>query len=342
MKITFLGTGSGSPSRARNVTSIALQLPQQARLWLFDCGEATQHQVLRSPLRLSQLEQIFITHLHGDHIFGLPGLLASRSMQNGGTTPVTLHGPLGLAEYLRCSLEISQSHLAFPYRVEVVRASRASTPSGVAMQTVYEDKSYRVEALPVSHRIEAYGYLVTEKDQTGHFEVEKAKALGVPAGPLYGRLKNGETITLEDGRTIDGTTLIGPTIRGRKIAYCGDTIYTPHSIELARDADLLIHEATFLHEELAQAERARHSTAVMAAQVALRANVRTLLLTHFSARYEANQQLDTLLTEARQIFPNTFLAHDFLTVDVPQRAPEAHIVEQGGTDTFSFSGVRSG
>jgi ribonuclease Z len=314
MKITFLGTGAGSPSRARNVTSIALQLPQQARLWLFDCGEATQHQILRSPLRLSQLERMFFTHLHGDHIFGLPGLLASRSMQNGGTTPVVLYGPQGLGEYVRCTMEISQSHLAFPLSVVPVREGRNG-----AVQTVYEDDGYRVESLPVAHRIEAYGYAVVEKDQVGHFDVDKARAMNIPAGPLFGRLKKGETVTLDDGRTLDGREFIGPTIKGRRMAYCGDTIYTPNAIELARNADVLIHEATFLHDELPQAERSRHSTAVMAAQVAQRANVKTLILTHFSARYEAGQQLEVLLDEARLIFPNTILAHDFLTYDVPRR-----------------------
>ena len=171
----------------------------------------------------------------------------------------------------------------------------------------------------MAHRIEAYGYAVVEKDQAGHFDVDKARELDIPAGPLYGRLKKGETVTLDDGRTLDGRELIGPTIKGRKVVYCGDTIYTPNAIELARDADVLIHEATFLHEELVQAERSKHSTAVMAAEVAQRANAKTLILTHFSARYEAGQQLDALLAEARPIFPNTLLAHDFLTYDVPRK-----------------------
>ncbi len=313
MKITFLGTGAGSPSRARNVTSIALQLPQAARLWLFDCGEATQHQILRSSLRLSQLERMFFSHLHGDHLFGLPGLLASRSMQNGGTLPVTLYGPQGLDEYTRCALEISQSHLAFPLAVKTVRADKNG-----AVQTVYEDAGYRVECAPMAHRVEAYGYAVVEKDQVGHFDVERARDMDIPAGPVYGRLKRGETVTLDDGRMINGADLIGPTIRGRKIAYCGDTIYTPNAVQLAQGADVLIHEATFLHEELAQAVRSRHSTAVMAAETALHANANLLILTHFSARYEVGPFLDGLLAEARAIFPNTILAHDFLTYEVPR------------------------
>jgi ribonuclease Z len=311
MKLTFLGTSSGAPSRSRNVSSMALQLPQQATLWLFDCGEATQHQILRSPLRLSQLERIFFTHLHGDHLFGLPGLLASRSMQNGGTTPVTLYGPAGLEEYIRVSLEVSQSHLGYPIHVETVRPG-----------LVYEDEHFQVICAPMRHRIEAYGYAALEKAQPGQFDVERARTLGIPPGPLYGRLKNGETVALPDGRRIDGSDLVGPPRPGRKLAHCGDTIYTPAAVELARDADVLIHEATYLHAEAAQAQRGMHSTAVMAAQVAQRAAVKLLILTHFSARYEAGSQLGELLAEARAIFPNTVLAHDFYSYEIPRREPQ--------------------
>ncbi len=307
MKLTFLGTSSGTPSRTRNVTSIALQLVQQGSLWLFDCGEGTQQQVMRSPLRLSQLEKIFITHLHGDHLFGVMGLLASRSLQNGGVTPVTLYGPPGLAEYMRCSMTISETRLAYPTSVETISAGQ-----------IYEDEMLRVVCAPLKHRVKAWGYAVIEKDQPGHFEAEKAKALGIPPGPLYGRLKNGETITLPDGRIINGAELVGPTRPGRKVVYCSDTIYTPNAVELARDADVLIHESTYLEEDLALAERAQHSTAAMAARVALEAGVKTLILTHFSPRYEADagSRMDEMLSQARAIFPHTLLAHDFWSYEV--------------------------
>jgi len=309
MKLTFLGTSSGTPSRTRNVTSIALQLVQQGKLWLFDCGEGTQQQVMRSPLRLSQLDKIFFTHMHGDHLFGVIGLLASRSLQNGGTTPVTLYGPPGLPEFVRCNLELSQTHLAYPVYVETVGTNQ-----------IYEDADLRVVCAPLKHRIKAWGYAVIEKDQPGHFQAEKAKALGIPPGPLYGKLKNGETITLADGRIIDGAELIGPSRPGRKVVYCSDTIYTPNAVELARNADVLIHESTYLHEDLALAERGMHSTAAMAAQVALQAGVKTLILTHFSPRYEAEggSRLHDLLAEAQAIFPNTFVAHDFWSYEIPR------------------------
>jgi ribonuclease Z len=296
----------------RNVSSMALQLPEQGVLWLFDCGEGTQHQILRSPLRLSQLERLFFTHLHGDHLFGLPGLLASRSMQNGGTTPVTLYGPAGLEEYVRVSLDISQSHPGYPILCEVVRPG-----------VVYEDEAFQVVCAPMRHRVEAYGYAVLERAQPGQFDAAAAQALVIPPGPLYGRLKSGETLTLPDGRVVHGADLIGPPRPGRKIVHCGDTIYTPAAVELAKGADVLIHEATYLQADLAQAQRGLHSTATMAAQTAQRADVGLLILTHFSARYEAGSGLAHLLAEARAIFPNTVLAYDFFTYEAPRREPGA-------------------
>ena len=313
MRITFLGTSSGAPSRTRNVTSIALQLPERGVVYLFDCGEGTQHQMLRSPLKPGQLERIFITHLHGDHLFGLIGLLASRSLATGGVTLVTLYGPEGLEEYVRCSVRVSRTHLAYPLEVRTV-----------APGTVFEDDTLRVICAPMQHGIESYGYAVIEKEQTGRLDVAKAQALGIPAGPLYGRLKNGETVTLPDGRTINGQELVGPPRPGRKIVFTGDTTYTPAAVELARNADLLIHEATYSAEDLPLAERARHATTTMAARVASEADVHTLILTHISPRYESDEGRtpDDLLREARAIFPNTLLAHDFFTYEVPRRAEE--------------------
>ncbi|NWJ95866.1 MAG: ribonuclease Z [Chloroflexi bacterium] len=307
MKITFLGTSSGTPSRTRNVSCIALQLVQQGVLWLFDCGEGTQHQIMQSPLRLSQLEKVFFTHMHGDHLFGIIGLLASRSLQGGGTSPVTLYGPPALEKYVLCTLETSSTGLAYPLHVQPIADS-----------LVYEDDNLQVECRLLKHRINSWGYAVIEKDQPGHFEVEKAMALGIPAGPLYGKLKNGESIILPDGRTIHGADLVGPTRPGRKIVYCSDTIYTPNAVELAANADVLIHEATYLHQDESLAIRGKHSTAAMAARVAQEAKVKTLILTHFSPRYEADARtsMGEMLAEAQTIFPNTFLARDFWSYEV--------------------------
>lgn len=307
MKITFLGTSSGTPSRSRNVSAIGLQLIQQGKLWLFDCGEGTQHQVLRSPLRLSQLDRIFITHLHGDHLYGLPGLLASRSLSVGASTPVTIYGPNGLSEFLRVVFERSQTRPGFPVRVEVLRPG-----------TVYEDNEFEVVCAPMAHRIESYGFAVNEKTKTGHFEVEQATALGIPPGPIFGQLKRGETVILPDGRAIDGATLVGPPVPGRRVVYAGDTGETPRAVELAQGADVLIHEATYMSDDAELALRGAHSTAALAARVAQQADVKALILTHISPRYDVDggSRLPELLAEAQAIFPNTYLARDFWSFEV--------------------------
>ncbi|HVK05658.1 MAG TPA: ribonuclease Z [Armatimonadaceae bacterium] len=312
MLITFLGTGSGAPSRARNVSATALHLPERGEMFLIDCGEGTQHQVLRAAhVRLSQLTRVFITHLHGDHVFGLVGLLASRSLAQGGTSPVTLYGPAALEAYVRGVLATTGTQLGYPVHFHAARPG-----------LIYEDGQVIVRCAPVRHRCEAYAYAVEEKPQAGRFDVERARALGIPEGPIYGRLKAGETVTLpDDGRVIDGNSLVGPPRPGRKVAFSGDTLFTPEMVELARGADLLVHESTYSEADRPLADRAAHSTSAGAAQVARRAGVQRLVLTHFSPRYDAEPGgIDGLLDEARAVFPNTDLAHDFLRVEVPRRA----------------------
>jgi ribonuclease Z len=297
------------PTRSRNVSSVALRLPQRAEVWLFDCGEATQHQLLRSAPKISQINRIFITHLHGDHVFGLPGLLATCGLA-GHATGIDLYGPPGLADYVRSSIKYSYTILAYPLEIHEVEPGM-----------IYEDEELVVSCLPLKHRIPALGYRVTEKDRTGRFDVERAAALGVPAGPLYGKLKRGERVTLADGRTIDGAELCGPNEEGRKIVYCTDTMFSENAIELARDADLLIHEATYVAQDEALAHRGQHSTAEMAARVAHEARVRKLIITHFSQRYARGNEVEpeALLAEARAVFPETEMARDFLTYTVPRR-----------------------
>lgn len=314
MNLTFLGTSAGTPSRTRSVSAVALQLPERGEWWLFDCGEATQHQILRcSHLRLSQLSRIFITHLHGDHLYGLPGLLASRGLgggAGGSAPPLALYGPPGVEEFVRVALGVGGGRV--DAAVTIVTEPKELLVTG----------GFTVACAKLRHRVPCWGYAVTEEDQPGRFDVETARALGVAPGPLFGRLKAGETITLADGRTVRGADLSGPTRRGRKVVVCGDTIATPTAVELARDADLLVHEATYLQADLSLAERALHSTSTMAAQVARAANVGRLALTHVSPRYEGDGsgRLLSLLAEARAVFPETLLAHDLLQVSVPRRA----------------------
>ena len=307
IKLTFLGTGAGAPSLTRNVSSVALQWTQSAALWLFDAGEGTQQQILRSPLRLSRLEHIYVTHLHGDHVFGLPGLLASRSIVQDIVSPVTLFGPPGLEEWLRVTLQLTGTGIRYPLTVETVTEG-----------LIFEDDARQVFCRRLAHRVVSYGYAVVEKPRPGTFDAARALALGIPAGPLYGRLKAGETLTLPDGRTLDGTTLVGPSRPGRKIVICGDTGATPAVAELALGADVLVHEATFLQEQAERAVAAGHSTAAGAAEAARAAGVGTLILTHISPRYESDSESreGELLAEAQAIFPNTLLARDFWSYEV--------------------------
>lgn len=199
MQITFLGTSSGVPTRSRNVSSVALRLPQRAELWLFDCGEGTQHQLLRSELKISQLCRIFITHMHGDHIFGLMGLLASCGLA-GNIQRVDIYGPPGLSEYLQAASRYSHTHFSYPIKVHTVSPG-----------LIYEDNEFSVTCGALHHRITAFGYRIVEKDRSGRFDVEKAQRLQIPPGRIYGQLKRGEVVTLDDGRVINGTDLCGPT-----------------------------------------------------------------------------------------------------------------------------------
>lgn len=297
------------PTRIRNVSGVALRLPQRAEFWLFDCGEGTQHQILRSDIKISQLTRIFITHMHGDHIFGLMGLLASCGLA-GNVQRIDIYGPPDLDDYLKACRRYSQTHFSYPIKVHTVRPG-----------IVFEDKEFTVSCELLKHRVPAFGYRVAEKDRPGHFDVQRASALGIPPGPIYGRLKQGEVIVLPDGQRVNGADLCGPTQVGRKLAYCTDTIFCEAAVNLAQDADVLIHEATFAHQDAELAYQRLHSTSTMAAQVALAAQVQQLIMTHFSPRYAPGNEVEVkdLLAEARAIFPRTELASDFWTYSIPRR-----------------------
>lgn len=305
MELLFLGTSAGVPTRTRNMTSIVLNLQQQtaADMWLFDCGEGTQHQFLHTPYHPGKLNKIFITHLHGDHLFGLPGLLCSRSMQ-GNLQPLTLYGPKGLAEFVETSLRLSGSWTGYPLTiVEVVPG------------LVFDEAGYRVTAWPLNHPVECYGYRIEQHDKPGSLDASQLKADGVPPGPWFQRLKQGLTIELEDGRIIDGSRYLGSPIPGKKLAIFGDTAPCAAALELARGVDVMIHEVTL---EQAMAEKANghgHSSSQQTAQLARDARVGTLIATHFSSRYDA-EGCQRLLAECQEVFPSTLLAEDFLTYQV--------------------------
>lgn len=264
---------------------------------------------------MGQIRRIFITHLHGDHIYGLPGLLATLGMSNP-PEQIDLYAPPGLQGFLDAVLKCSESRLNYPLTVHTVETG-----------LIHSEAEYSVYAAPLDHRVPAFGYRIVEHDRPGSFDVVKAQALGLPPGPLYGQLKAGETITLADGRAISGREFVGPPQLGRKLAYCTDTIFCQNAIDLARAADLLIHEATFATPDLHLAKRAKHSTAAMAAEVASQAKAETLMLTHFSPRYGTvgNISLEALQAEAQAIFANTLLAHDRLCYSIPRRADAASL-----------------
>lgn len=306
MELLFLGTGSGVPSKQRNVSSIALKLlDERNSIWLFDCGEGTQHQILKTTVKPRKIEKIFITHMHGDHIYGLPGLLSSRGFQ-GGTEPITIYGPKGIKGYVQSSLRFSGTHLN--YRIHYVEFEAAGI--------IFEDRQFKVIVEKLQHGMPSYGFRIVEADHEGVLDAQRLKELKVPSGPIYGRLKNKEIVTLEDGRVLDGKEFVGPKQKGRIITILGDTVEHPNSVKLAQDADVLVHEGTFGPEEKDLARQYNHSTTTQAALIAKKANVSKLLLTHFSSRYLYKDLLD-IEKQTRKVFPNTFIMKDLQEVSVP-------------------------
>ncbi|HIE5386943.1 TPA: ribonuclease Z [Enterobacter cancerogenus] len=305
MELIFLGTSAGVPTRSRNVTAILLDLqhPTRAGLWLFDCGEGTQHQLLRTAWHPGKLDNIFITHLHGDHLFGLPGLLCSRSMA-GIAHPLTIYGPTGIAEFVETTLRLSGSWTDYP--LEVVEIGEG---------LVFEDECYRVTARRLNHPVECYGYRIEEHDRPGALDAAALIADGVRPGPLFQRLKQGETVTLEDGRVVNGRDYLSPPQAGKKLAIFGDTAPCPSALLLAQGVDVAVHEATL---EAAMEEKANgrgHSSTRQAAQLARDAGVGKLIVTHVSSRYDARGG-ESLLAECRAVFDNCILAEDFTQVSV--------------------------
>ncbi|MFD2445967.1 ribonuclease Z [Bacillus sp. CGMCC 1.16607] len=299
MKLFFLGTGAGIPAKHRNVTSIALKLlEERGSIWLFDCGEATQHQILHTPIKPRRLEKIFITHMHGDHIYGLPGLLASRSFQ-GGETELTVYGPKGIEEYIRISLEVSQTYLKYPLKVVEIG-------DGV----IFEDEQFIVKAKLLEHGIPSYGFRVVEKDKPGTLLVDKLLQMGIQPGPLYRKIKEGESVLLENGEMIEASEFLGEAQKGRVVTILGDTRKCDNALVLAKNADVLVHEATFAKDDEQLAYDYYHSTTGQAAEIAAKAQVGKLYLTHISSRYDRESVL-MLEKEAKEVFANSEVVEDF-------------------------------
>lgn len=299
VQIVFLGTSGSWPTPKRNVSAVAVK--RGPEVVLFDCGEGTQRQFMLSKLSFMQTSRIFLTHFHGDHFLGLPGLVQSMSM-NGREKELLAYGPSGTEELVRTLVNIGHFAPAFSVHSKGLRGG-----DGV------DCGEYTVRAIDTSHAVPSVGYALEEASRPGRFSLEKAAALGVPEGPLFGRLQEGRSVTVE-GRTITPEMVLGPPRRGRKIVYTGDTLPSNRVLEASRGADVLIHDATADTALEEKANRYGHSTGRQAAEIARDAGVRALILTHVSPRYE---DTSTILAEAKAVFPNTYMAEDFFEYEVP-------------------------
>jgi ribonuclease Z len=300
LDVVFLGTSASAPTARRGTASLLVR--RGGDRMLFDCGEGTQRQLLRSSIGLVDLEDIFVTHFHADHYLGLPGMLKTFSLRMR-ETPLTVYGPVGLRD-LYSALGKVFGKLTYPVELVELRAGDVLARDG-----------YDLCAFPVDHHVPALGYALVETERPGRFDDTAADALGVPFGPERGALQRGEAVALADGRTVQPQDLVGPARPGRTVVYTGDTSPADAVAMLFAGADVLIHEATFLDEDHERASDTGHSTALQAAEVARQAGVSLLALTHISPRYFAAD----LLREAREVFPATILPRDFDVIEVPFR-----------------------
>jgi ribonuclease Z len=298
VRVIFLGTGGSLPSPKRNVTAVAVQIG--ADIVLFDCGEGTQRQFMLSKASFMKVNAVFITHFHGDHFLGLPALLQSLNF-SGRRRPLYIYGPPGMIDTVESILSLGYFAPGF----DVI--AREMEHGGCI-----EFSGYRVTAVAMDHTVPCLGYVLEEDPRPGRFDLQKARQLGIPAGPSYRILQEGHEIMMGE-RSITPDMVMGPPRKGRKIAISGDTRPSPAFAAAAREADLMVHEATLGAEMEKEAAQYGHTTARGAAEMALRSQVRTLFLYHISPRYE---DAEPLLREAREVFPETYLAEDLAEVSV--------------------------
>lgn len=300
LTLTFLGTSAACPTVDRNTSGIAVH--REGEMFLLDCGEGTQRQMMRWGVGFS-FKDIFFSHYHSDHFIGLIGLVRTMGLMDR-SEPLTLYGPRGAQRVLGGALNVGIERTKFPVTITEVK------PGDVLRRGDYDIRVFETE-----HRADTVGYALVEHERLGRFNPDLARSLGIPEGPLWGQLHRGEAVQLPDGRSVRSADLVGPTRPGRTVVYTGDTRPHPAVAAAARGADLLVHEATFSDSEIARAKETGHSTAREAAEVAREAGVRRLILTHISPRYSLDSS--ELLTEARAIFEHTAIARDGWTVDVP-------------------------
>lgn len=302
MKVVFLGTGGAIPTAKRSLPATALI--REGEMFLFDCGEGAQLQMRRAHTGFGRLTKIFISHLHGDHLAGLPGLLMTMALLSRDK-PLKIFGPPGLKRFVQVARETFRFRPVYELTVLEVEGGLVDRGPG-----------YWVEARPMDHSIFTLGYALAEEERPGEFNLQRALELGVPQGPLFGQLQQGSSVTLKDGRVIRPQEVLGNPRKGRKFVHALDTRPCRAVVELAQDADLLVHDGMFAQDLEGDALQMGHSTASQAAQVAKEAGVHQLLLSHISQRYREEQ---VLLQEARKIFPRTAVARDLMSVEIPLR-----------------------
>jgi ribonuclease Z len=305
LKLTFLGTGAACPTLDRNVSALALT--REGETMLFDCGEGTQRQMMKYGVSFT-FRDIFFTHFHSDHLLGVTGLLRTLGLLNIfdeeiRREPLTLYGPKGAQRVLTQAMELGIERVKFPVEIVELKPGDSVKRAG-----------YDITTFPTEHRADTIGYALVEHIRLGRFNPDKAKALGIPEGPLWGKIHKGEPITLENGRVIAPAELVGAPRAGRTVVISGDTRPVDALRQAARGADLLVHEATFSQTDVERARETGHSTAREAAEIAATAGVRRLVLTHISPRY--TREAPELLAEARAVFADTTVARDGMEIEV--------------------------
>lgn len=274
MEIIFFGTSAGLPTKERHTQSIALKLePYATDVWLFDVGEATQHQILHHSIKLGKVSHIFITHMHGDHVFGLPGVLTSRSFQGGESKPLTVIGPKGIKDYVEYNLSLTYSHLNYPLHIIEIE-----DPFDMIIN------KFEVIARPLNHGIPSFGYRIQAPHTSGKLDVQKLQAIGMPPGPLYQKVKSQDTFEFE-GQIYEANEFKGPDKIGQVVTIFGDTKPSQYAFELAKDADVLVHESTYIEGDKSLANAYHHSHVDDVLALIDKAKVKHGLLTHLSGRY---------------------------------------------------------